>query len=142
MNTSQLYTVRRSFLSCAPSVLLCLCWVLSVPLACMFGPVDYSSQVLAALAETVGIPGEQGALSDDSLLLVVGEIRFSRTVLALFAGGGLALAGVAMQGALRNPLADPFLMGVSSGAASAVSSGRTTGTNCLAILLLPDLTLK
>lgn len=129
MNTSQLYTVCRSFLRCAPSVLLCLCWVLSVPLACMFGPVDYSaSQVLAALAETVGIPGEQGALSDDSLLLVVGEIRFSRTVLALFAGGGLALAGVAMQGALRNPLADPFLMGVSSGAALGAGVVLTMGS--------------
>ena len=43
--------------------------------------------------------------------------RMPRTLLAALAGAGLALAGAAFQALLRNPLADPFTLGVSSGAA-------------------------
>ena len=48
---------------------------------------------------------------------VVWSIRFPRVVLALFVGASLGLAGAAMQGFLRNPLAEPGILGVSSGAA-------------------------
>lgn len=44
------------------------------------------------------------------------QIRLPRTVLGLLVGGSLALAGSAYQGAFRNPLADPYLLGVSAGA--------------------------
>jgi iron complex transport system permease protein len=46
--------------------------------------------------------------------------RLSRTVLALLVGGALGLAGAAMQGVARNPLADPGILGVNAGAALAV----------------------
>ncbi len=49
--------------------------------------------------------------------LVFNEIRSPRIVLAAFVGGSLALAGATLQGLFRNPLADPGLIGVSSGAA-------------------------
>lgn len=49
--------------------------------------------------------------------LVFNEIRSPRVVLAAFVGGSLALAGATLQGLFRNPLADPGLIGVSSGAA-------------------------
>jgi iron complex transport system permease protein len=48
---------------------------------------------------------------------VVWEIRFPRVMLALLVGATLGLAGAAMQGFLRNPLAEPGILGVSSGAA-------------------------
>jgi len=48
---------------------------------------------------------------------VIQQIRLSRTVAALLAGGGLGLAGVIMQNVLKNPLASPFTIGVSQGAA-------------------------
>lgn len=60
------------------------------------------------------------ALFDDSfgpLTLVMQEIRLPRALLAMFTGAGLGLAGAAMQGYLRNPLAEPGLIGVSSSAA-------------------------
>ncbi len=60
-------------------------------------------------------------------LLVVGELRFARAVLALLCGGGLALAGVTLQGVLRNPLADPFTLGISAGAACGASVAITYG---------------
>ena len=49
--------------------------------------------------------------------LVFSDIRGPRVVLAAFVGGSLALAGASLQGLFRNPLADPGLIGVSSGAA-------------------------
>jgi len=49
--------------------------------------------------------------------VVVWEIRLPRVLLALMVGATLGLAGAAMQGFLRNPLADPGILGVSSGAA-------------------------
>jgi len=48
---------------------------------------------------------------------IVWQIRVPRAILALFVGALLAMAGVALQGLLMNPLADPYTVGVSSGAA-------------------------
>lgn len=49
--------------------------------------------------------------------LVVVELRLPRTVLAILVGAALGLSGAVLQGLLRNPLAEPGLLGVSSGAA-------------------------
>ena len=54
---------------------------------------------------------------DDPRWLIIMELRAPRTVLAALVGAALGLSGAAMQGYLRNPLADPGLFGVSSGAA-------------------------
>ncbi|HKY18545.1 MAG TPA: iron chelate uptake ABC transporter family permease subunit, partial [Rhizomicrobium sp.] len=57
-------------------------------------------------------------LSQDTLAsLIVIEIRLPRTVLALIVGSVLGLSGAVLQGFTRNPLAEPALLGVSSGAA-------------------------
>ena len=57
------------------------------------------------------------ALELNQAELILGQIRLPRTLLGLAVGAVLALCGVAMQGLFRNPLADPGLVGVSSGAA-------------------------
>jgi len=49
--------------------------------------------------------------------LIIGEIRLPRTLIALAVGAALGLSGAALQGLLRNPLADPSLVGASQGAA-------------------------
>jgi len=54
--------------------------------------------------------------------LVMGEIRLPRTLLALSVGAALGLSGAALQGLLRNPLADPSLTGASQGAALGAAS--------------------
>ncbi|WP_431641912.1 FecCD family ABC transporter permease [Enterobacter mori] len=59
--------------------------------------------------------------SDEALLQIWLTIRLPRVLLALVIGGSLALAGCVMQGLFRNPLADPGLLGISSGAALAVA---------------------
>lgn len=59
--------------------------------------------------------------SDEALRQIWLTIRLPRVLLALVIGGSLALAGCVMQGLFRNPLADPGLLGISSGAALAVA---------------------
>ena len=60
--------------------------------------------------------GMGGAESQKAWTILVGY-RLPRTLLAALAGGGLASAGVIFQGVLRNPLADPYLIGIASGGA-------------------------
>ena len=52
-----------------------------------------------------------------ALDVIIYKIRFPRVILAVFVGAALAVAGAALQGLLRNPLAEPYTIGVASGAA-------------------------
>jgi iron complex transport system permease protein len=54
--------------------------------------------------------------------IIVWQIRMPRILLAIFVGAALAISGVAYQGVLRNPLADPYILGVSSGASLGAAS--------------------
>lgn len=54
---------------------------------------------------------------DPTAVAVVHNLRLPRVVLAALVGASLGMAGAAMQGAMRNPLAEPYLLGVSGGAA-------------------------
>lgn len=75
------------------------------------GSVSLSpSELLAGLrAMASGTP--------DSLAATLLDLRLTRAMTAFITGGTLALAGVMMQALLRNPLADPYVLGVSGGAA-------------------------
>jgi iron complex transport system permease protein len=55
---------------------------------------------------------------------IVVDLRLPRAVLALVVGGGLSLAGAVFQALLRNPLAEPYILGVSGGAAVATVDGE------------------
>lgn len=59
----------------------------------------------------------QAGLLDNTDRVILFETRLPRVLLAAIVGGALATAGVALQGLLRNPLAEPHLIGVSGGAA-------------------------
>ncbi len=87
-------------------------------LAVAFGtePVD--------LARAIGEP------SSLDRLIVVG-VRLPRVALGAIAGGGLAVAGVAFQAILRNPLAEPYVLGVSGGAALGATLVITFGSSLL-----------
>ncbi len=71
------------------------------------------------------------------LTLVMREIRLPRALLGLLIGGALGLSGAAMQGYLRNPLADPGLIGVSGSAALGAVLAIQTGLAGMATLALP-----
>lgn len=71
--------------------------------------------VLATLVDL--IPGvETGGGLEGTGRTILFEIRFPRVVLGALVGAALAMAGGAYQGVFRNPLADPYLLGVAAGA--------------------------
>lgn len=75
-----------------------------------------AAMVLSLIAGKVWVPPAILG-SDDPRALIIMELRLPRTLLAALVGAALGMSGAAMQGYLRNPLADPGLLGVSSGAA-------------------------
>ncbi|HVO14091.1 MAG TPA: iron ABC transporter permease [Alphaproteobacteria bacterium] len=79
----------------------------------------FAASLAAGPAEipTAQVFGNLFALDRSAAALVVQEIRLPRTLLGALIGATLGLAGAALQGLLRNPLAEPGLIGVSGGAA-------------------------
>jgi iron complex transport system permease protein len=80
------------------------------------GPVDLGlAEILRSIGERLHVPGVESSLSpvESSILW---ELRIPRVVLGALVGGMLALAGATYQGVFRNPLADPYLLGVAAGA--------------------------
>lgn len=61
--------------------------------------------------------GVGGGGGGETAAFVVRQLRLPRMVLGVLVGAGLGLSGAALQGVLRNPLAEPYLLGVSGGAA-------------------------
>jgi iron complex transport system permease protein len=74
---------------------------------------------------------------DGPLALIMREIRLPRAVLAVLIGAALGLSGAAMQGYLRNPLAEPGLIGVSASAALGAVIALQTGVAAAHVLALP-----
>ncbi|MFF8597227.1 FecCD family ABC transporter permease [Streptomyces sp. NPDC015220] len=88
----------------------------SVAVAVTIGPADISpADVWTSVAARLGL-GEATLppLRDG----IVWNLRMPRTLLAAVCGAGLAVCGAVLQSLLRNPLADPFVLGVSSGAST------------------------
>ncbi|WP_163371706.1 FecCD family ABC transporter permease [Endozoicomonas acroporae] len=73
-----------------------------------------AGDILTILFDRLG--SSDSTISNQSALIIE-SIRLPRTLLGLIVGGSLAVAGASMQGLFRNPLADPSIVGVSSGAA-------------------------
>lgn len=91
--------------------------------------------VLAVLSMLVGPAGL--ALPADSARLILVEIRLPRTLLAILVGGGLGLAGAVLQGYLRNPLAEPGVIGIAGGAGLGAVLAIHSGASAAFALALP-----
>lgn len=89
--------------------------LLSITLAVVIGPVEIVPLTVwrIAFAQMTGVAGDWSNAQAN----IVWLIRFPRVLIAGVVGGGLAIIGVVMQAITRNPLADPFLLGISSGGA-------------------------
>ncbi len=88
--------------------------VASILLSITLGPADITSaEVWRSILARVGFGESPLTPLRDG---IVWELRMPRTLAAAAVGAGLALCGAIMQAVLRNPLADPYLLGLSSGA--------------------------
>jgi iron complex transport system permease protein len=101
-------------------MVLSLLLPVSINLAVTLGPVEISSATTWRIAyfEVLRLFGLDPPVGEWTMAQynIVWEIRFPRVLLAALVGSALAVVGVAMQAMVRNPLADPYLLGVSSGA--------------------------
>jgi iron complex transport system permease protein len=89
--------------------------------------------VMHTLLEALAGTGAGG----DPMSRIVLDLRLPRTLLAICVGSGLAVVGVLLQTTARNDLADPFLFGLSSGAAAGAASVITIFGDRLGIWTLP-----
>ncbi len=124
--------VRRGIVLGVLAGLLLVVGVASIGLgAVRIGP----DQVVAILARRVGI--HLGVGYSEQQDAVLWAIRLPRVVLAVLVGSGLGVAGAALQGIFRNPLADPGLIGVSSGAAIGAAAMIVLGTTPFGLASVP-----
>ncbi|WP_373453360.1 FecCD family ABC transporter permease [Streptomyces sp. XY006] len=93
-----------------------LALVVSLAVALTIGPADIGvGDVWSVVAAHLGLGTSDLTPIRDG---IVWQLRLPRTLLAAVCGAGLAMCGAVMQSLLRNPLADPFVLGVSSGAST------------------------
>lgn len=122
------------------SVILLIILFLSIGFAVTMGSVDISiKEVYEVILYKLFNIGDSsigaGAVAD-----VVWLIRMPRIVLAIAVGAGLSVVGIVMQAIVKNPLADPYILGVSSGAslgatlAVVLGIGSVFGSNSLGIM--------
>ncbi|NLN28090.1 MAG: iron ABC transporter permease [Firmicutes bacterium] len=103
--------VRRSMTLGVLAALLVIAFVISLG----SGAVSIApAQVVSILLSRLGIETAVAFAPQQEAVLTA--IRLPRALLSIFVGAGLAVAGAAFQGAFRNPLADPVLLGIASGA--------------------------
>lgn len=112
-----------------PWRITCSLWMLAATLVVM----TIVATGFGALRLPVSLFWHEG---DGTLRQIWLTIRLPRVLLALVIGGSLALAGCVMQGLFRNPLADPGLLGISSGAACAVALWVVLPVTLPALLML------
>ncbi len=94
----------------------------------LVGSVPLAPERVAAVARGGGDPVAR---------TIVFELRLPRVVLALLVGGGLALSGAVFQALLRNPLAEPYILGISGGAGAGAVLAIATGVAAAGAWTLP-----
>lgn len=95
--------------------LLTILLFVSITLAVVIGPVPIPARQVwrIAFSELFNRPAGDWSQAQFNIVWL---IRFPRVLLAVFVGAGLAVVGMSMQAMVRNALADPYLLGLSSGA--------------------------
>jgi iron complex transport system permease protein len=94
------------------ALLLCVAIILSVAIGAVFIP---PATVARIILDAISFQTDPGFWSDTMATIVV-QLRLPHTILIALAGAALAASGAAYQGLFQNPLADPYLIGVASGA--------------------------
>lgn len=113
-------------------VLLVVIIVVAVAVGTVYVPLDKAFRIIMV---------KIGLLQDSTLLQeqisIIYLVRLPRVLIASLAGGALAACGAVMQGMFRNPMADPGILGVSSGAGLGAVIAITLGVAAQSIYLLP-----
>lgn len=120
--------------------LMTLAMFLSVVLSASVGTAKISpGQVCMVIASKVPVLGDLVDVDANSPEMatadvIVSQVRLPRIVLALLVGMALSVSGVIFQGLFRNPLADPYMIGVSSGASLGAAVGILLQVGTLSVV--------
>ena len=99
--------------------------LLSIAAAITIGPADLGVRdVYTVVARNLWNAPSDMTLIDEG---IIWQLRLPRALLAAVCGAGLAICGVVLQSLMRNPLADPFILGISSGASTGAVLVIVTG---------------
>ena len=107
-------------------------WVVGVVLLVMVSLLAIALGAVSLPVDTV-VNGLRGS-GDAATVAIVQELRLPRVLLAALVGAGLAMSGGALQGTMRNPLAEPYLLGVSGGAAVGAVTAMALGVEAPALI--------
>ncbi len=120
---------KKSYIVTGLFILMLFAVVLSV----CIGAVQISfSELVAIIGHRVGWGGEEGFNQQQEAVLF--SLRMPRVVLGLLVGAALGISGAVMQGLFRNPLAEPGLIGISSGASAFAASMIVFGSSFLSTI--------
>ena len=136
-HTGPVLTVHRWMAVIGGLLLAC---VAVLALCLQFGATSVGIGTVASAIAHLLRGDEASSLRVGTSEIIMVQIRFPRVLMGFFVGAGLAAVGVTLQALLRNPLADPYVLGVSSGSALGVSLGILFGIGST-FLLLPILPL-
>lgn len=122
-----------------PAVLALLATALAaaVVVSLAVGSVSLSTADVAGILVRQVFPGWVDPGWPSTYATIVLDVRLPRVLLAGVVGAGLAAVGTALQALVRNPLADPYLLGISSGASLGAVTVLTSGAMVLGVLATP-----
>ncbi len=103
-----------------------------------WGQIDIPlHSTLSVVAEQLGLPGNWQSEYTQEQKAVLWFIRMPRTLVGVLVGAALGVAGAVMQGVFSNPLADPGIVGVSSGAATGAVLSIALGVSAQSMFYMP-----
>lgn len=119
-------------------IILSALLVVAVFISLGWGQINIPAQALAGvIGKQLNIPGLRELAATPEQTAVVWHIRLPRTLVGLLVGAGLGVSGAVMQGVFGNPLADPGIIGVSSGAALGAVIAIMLGLTAISMFYMP-----
>ena len=112
---------------------------LTIVLSATLGPAQISPLVvlkilISRLPLVNGLVAPSWSIAEDTIVF---QIRLPRVLLGILVGAALSVAGATMQGLFKNPMADPYIIGISAGAALGATSAMVFGLNIAGMYTIP-----
>lgn len=126
MNNHKIVQNRAQY--AALMVLICVVIVLAVCFSVSVGAVEVNpANIFKIIVNRVSDKEVFVSAWDESVETIIWNIRFPRVIMAFIVGAGLSVCGVLMQALTKNSLADPYVLGISSGASAGAVSAIVLG---------------
>lgn len=137
MTTAAAPTAARLRRRRPAAIVLVLACLVAVILSVSVGSVQIAPDRVVSVIVGHILPWDVGTAATKVEAQIIWEFRLPRALLGLVVGASLAVAGAVLQAVVRNPLADPFVFGISSGASVAAVATLTLSAGFLTAVSVP-----